>query len=357
VANPQQLAVLAGGLECWNEWRQGHPSELIDLFGADLTSIDLSITPAVRKAAADGLIPTGASWTFIEHEIIGYDIAPLDLHDADLRGSSLDGMDLRCANLQGAHLSGASLRGTQLLRADLAGARLVNADLTGALLRVCDLSGCVLIGTTIEDADLGFSRVYGVAVWDVIGTPRDESSLVVTPRDEAKLSVDSLALAQFLYLLIRNANVREAIDVLTTKLVLILGNFGSGEKLVLDHLRHELRARNYVPVVFDFEGPASKDITGTVETLARLSRFVVADLTNPSSVPHELATVVPFLRTTPVVLLRRRGATGYSMVRDLEAYPWVLAIHQYESESALFDELEAVIRPAEALADRLRSSP
>ena len=48
-----------------------------------------------------------------------------------------------------------------------------------------------------------------------------------------------------------------------------------------------------------------------------MARFIVADLTDPSSIPHELATIVPFLRTTPVVLLRLEGSEGYSMVEDL----------------------------------------
>jgi hypothetical protein len=34
-----------------------------------------------------------------------------------------------------------------------------------------------------------------------------------------------------------------------------------------------------------------------VSTLAHLARFIIADLTDPSSIPYELATVVP---TTPV---------------------------------------------------------
>jgi hypothetical protein len=90
------------------------------------------------------------------------------------------------------------------------------------------------------------------------------------------------------------------------------------------------------------------------ETLARLACFVVADLTDPSSVPHELATTVPFLRTTPVVLLRETGATGYSMARDLEAYPWVLGVHQYATSQLLVGQLPDLVERAKALAVSLR---
>ena len=109
------------------------------------------------------------------------------------------------------------------------------------------------------------------------------------------------------------------------------------------------------PILFDFKKPASKDITGTVETLARMARFVIADLTDPSSVPHELATVVPFLRTTPVVPLRLKGTVGYSMFDDLLAYDrWVLPVHYYETQESLIAELAEVVSRAEERLKLLR---
>ena len=80
----------------------------------------------------------------------------------------------------------------------------------------------------------------------------------------------------------------------------------------------------------------------------------IADLTDPSSIPHELATVVPFLRTTPVLPLRLQGAGGYSMCDDLKAYPWVLDVHEYESPESLFWSLDAVLVPAEVKVKELR---
>jgi uncharacterized protein YjbI with pentapeptide repeats len=354
VANAKQLAVLKRGLEKWNQWRRDNAALRVDLTQADLRAVDLSLMPSLHVADSKGLIPQGSSWAFIANEIIGYEVDPLDLRQADLRGANLDGADLRCADCSGADLSGASLRGAEMGRANLSGTRLVGADLSGSVLRGADLSQCVLIKTNLSDTDLGYARVYGVSVWDVAGKPRDETSLIVTPTGDATLSTDNLALAQFLYFLIRNENAREVIDTITTKVVLILGSFGEDRKRVLDGIRDRLRTMDLIPVVFDFAVPASKDTTGTVETLARISRFVVADLTAPSSIPHELAITVPFLRTTPVLMLRQIGATGYSMVKDLQAYPWVLDIHEYESEVTLLKQISDVIRPAIVLADKLQ---
>ena len=123
---------------------------------------------------------------------------------------------------------------------------------------------------------------------------------------------------------------------------------------MLDAIREELRRNNLTPILFDFDKPASKDITGTVETLARMARFIIADLTDPSSIPHELATIVPFLRTTPVLPIMLVGSKGYSMFKDLERYNWVLKPHKYTDRDSLISNLPKVIAPADRMAEELR---
>jgi hypothetical protein len=151
----------------------------------------------------------------------------------------------------------------------------------------------VLIGTTLEDANLHGCTVYGVSVWDVRPRGAIQSNLVITPYGQSAIEVDNLEVAQFIYLLLKNERIRNVIDTITSKVVLILGRFTDERKVVLDAIRDELRKRDYLPVLFDFQKPESRDLTGTVSTLANMARFIIADLTDPSSVPHELATVVP----------------------------------------------------------------
>ena len=354
MASPKQLVVLEQGLEAWNQWRLENPDENIDLSGEDLRSMDIGLMNAVRRADTRGLVPENASWIFILNEIVGYDVLPLNLRGADLRGATLDEMDLQKADCRGADFSGASLRDAKLGHANLSASRFVDSDMTGAKLRLADLSESVLVRTKVGGADLGHATVYGTSVWDLIGDAADETSLIVTPPGQSRLSADSLAIAQFLYTLLRNPSIRNIVDTITTRVVLVLGNFKEPRKRALEAIRGVLRSMGFIPVIFDFDGPTSKDTTGTVETLARLSRFVVADLTDPSSVPHELATIVPFLRTTPVLLLRLAGATGYSMVKDLKAYPWVLGVQEYSSDELLIENASELIAPARALADRLQ---
>jgi hypothetical protein len=56
-------------------------------------------------------------------------------------------------------------------------------------------------------------------------------------------------------------------------------------KVLLDAIRERLRTKNYSPVVFDFEKPMTRDPTETVMTLAGMAKFVIADLTDPKSIP------------------------------------------------------------------------
>ena len=94
-----------------------------------------------------------------------------------------------------------------------------------------------------------------------------------------------MEVAQFIPLLLNNQRIREVLDTITSKAVLILGRFTLERRMVLDALREELRRRNYLPILFDFEKPGSRDFTETVSTLDHLTRFIIADLTEPSSIP------------------------------------------------------------------------
>ena len=139
--------------------------------------------------------------------------------------------------------------------------------------------------------------------------------------------------------------------------MLILGRFTDERKAVLDALRDELRKRDYLPILFDFDKPANKHLTGTVTTLANMVRFIIADGTDPKSIPHELATIVPttMVPVKPILLASERE---YAMFRDLQRrHRWVLPTHRYKSQEQLIADLDLrVIRPAEEKAEQLRKT-
>jgi len=107
--------------------------------------------------------------------------------------------------------------------------------------------------------------------------------------------------------------------------------------------------------MFDFEKPVNRDMTETVRTLAHLARFIIADITDPRSIPQELQAIIPDL-AVPVQPLLLEGSTGeYTMFQDLrKKYHWVLATYQYKDIASLLESLvDKVIAPAEEKAREL----
>ena len=77
-----------------------------------------------------------------------------------------------------------------------------------------------------------------------------------------------------------------------------------------------------------------------------MARFIIADLTDPSSIPKELEAIVPHLAVPVQPLLE--GGRPYAMFKDYWKYDWVLPVHRYEGLTSLLGTLaDKVIAPAE----------
>jgi hypothetical protein len=155
--------------------------------------------------------------------------------------------------------------------------------------------------------------------------------------------------------MLHNVKIRHVIDTVTSKVVLILGRFTLERKNVLDELRETLRAHNYVPVLFDFEGPSERNFIETVTLLARMARFVIADVTEPASIPDELRAFVPDV-AVPVQPLLAQDAPLFATFPSFGRYHWVLPVYRYASLKDLLDTMQdKVIAPSEAKVTELRS--
>jgi len=377
MANQEHLDILMQGVDVWNEWRKEHPDIQPDLsfallIGANLSEADFH-NAYLRETTFSRPV---LNWAIIlddlhmAHEYLsGANLSRANLSGADLRNAHLSGVDLTRADLSFALLIGANLQFGQLYEADLHETALRFANLSGANLSRANLSkshldSATLIKTNLEQANLTDSSVYGISAWNIELKETIQSNLIITDSHEPMITLDNLEVAQFIYLLLNNKKIRDVIDTITSKVVLILGRFTPERKIVLDAIRDELRKRNYLPILFDFEKPVNRDLTETVSTLAHLARFIIVDLTDPSSAPHEVATIIPqtVVPVQPLLLREPLMIDGkvverreYAMFEDLrQRYSWVLPTVRYQDATNLFTLLkEQIIDPAERKAQEL----
>jgi Pentapeptide repeats (8 copies) len=291
MANDEHPALFKQGVAAWNAWR-------------DRTAKNKQVA-LLKKSVA-------AWWAWREAN----SRASVDLSGADLCRAGLHGADLHTAVLYEADLRGA----------DLQSAVLVNTDLTGA-----DLTGC---------------RIFGVSAWGLKLERAKQQNLVLTDRREREITVDNIEVAQFIYLMLHNEKIRDVIDTITSKAVLILGRFTQARKPILEALREELRQRKYLPILFDFEKPRSRNTDETITLLARMARFVVADISDDKSVLQELRAIVPDLPSVPVQPIIPAMQEEPGMFDFYQNFRSFLNVHRYASQEQLIIELgEKVIRP------------
>ena len=383
MADLYQVELLNKGVKSWNDWRDKNRNVKVDLSGADFRDTNLSnvnfdsailthvnLSKACLKYANFGNADLSnanleyaiLTKAYLKDANLNYaNLAHVDLSEAILVKASLVHANLKLANLTKAFFTQAALLTTNLeqailVKACLPGANLTSANLTGANLSEAILIGATLLSTKITDAIFDNCKVYGISVWDVEGEPASQENLTITHSDQPAITVDDLEVAQFIHLLLNNKKLKNIIDTITSKAVLILGRFTAERKVILDAMRDELRKQNFTPILFDFDKPKSKDLTGTFETLARMARFIIADLTDPSSIPHELAYIAKDLRTTPIQPIRLKGTEGYGMFTDLQndSPHRVFKTYEYEDGETLIKGLAEIIRPANEKAEGFR---
>ncbi len=382
MANREQLARLKKGVKAWNKWRAKNPGVDIDLSGANLRGANLNKAD-LRRADLHGadfceanlgranLSEANLSGAQLFRADLSSRITLIHLDEADLRKFNIhhkkDGrieLDIDLDDfmeLKGVHRRGADLHGANLNGADLSYADLSYADLSSADLSRTNLDRASLVETVIDLAKISESSVYGVNVWDLKGEFEEQKDLVITPKQiltgERKpiITVDNIKIAQFIYLILNNEEIRDVINTLTSKSVLILGRFTPERKAILDALKNKLREYNLLPIVFDFERPDDRDFTETIQTLAGLCYFVIADITNPKSSPLELQSTVPDYQI-PFVPIIQEGEQPFAMMVDLQKkYNWVLDTLSYNSIETLIKALKpAIIDPAIQKHNELR---
>ena len=138
-----------------------------------------------------------------------------------------------------------------------------------------------------------------------------------------------------------------------------MGRFTEGRIEILERLREELRKRDFLPIIFNFDKPETKNFTETVRLLAGMSRFVIVDITNPRSAPLELQATVPECMVPFVPILDKNDEQEpFAMLRDLQIAHrdrvFDVIRYPYPSVGRLIEVLDTeIINPAQARFTKL----
>lgn len=256
-------------------------------------------------------------------------------------GANLSSVNLSGENLQGLDFSYANLAGANLRETDFSG-----ADLSYANLSQADLQRAKMIDTNLENAILEQCKVYGVSVWNVSLQNTKQVNLIVTPDNKPIITADNLEVAQAVYMLLEHKKIRDVISILGEKAVLLLGRFTEDRKKIIDAIANRLRDLRYLPIIFDFEPMPHRNYTETILILAGLSKFVIADITQPRSIQQEAQAIIPNFEM-PFVMLVQKGEQPWSMAVDHKTKEWVMGPAFYSDKDELVENLQRIVTKAE----------
>ncbi len=319
MANQDQIEILKKGVDYWNNWRKVYPKKIIDLQGFDFTTIE-------KKYSYD----TNGN----KYEC---QLWRINFNDANLSNSIFSHIYFLETDFSNSNLEGSYFNDCMLKACNLSNSNMQNSN----------LKGCKFVLSNLSHSNLSESQVFGSSVWKTKLDGAIQRNLVITSPTQSTITLDDIELAQFIYNLISSEKLTKQINTINQKVVLILGRFQPKQKKIIDSIRSIVRRKNFIPIVFDFKNP-DRTVDETVGLLARMSRFVIADLTNAKSILQELRGFVPDLPSVPVLPIIHESDFEHGMLDFFKRFPWFLNIERYRSEKQLtenFDEL--IISPVD----------
>lgn len=335
-----------------------------DLDGADLSNADLLRTcfwdARLRKANLNRA-------RFHLTDFSSTDLGESDLSYTDFRDVILSETNLKRSNLshtilRGLDLSGYDLRWVDFSYSDLTEVNLNGADLSFSNLDHADLSYASLkksrlVETSLRGANLTGCNIYGISAWDIVTDDATiQTDLKITKSGHHIISIDNIEIAQFIYLIMDNKKIRDVINTITSKSVLILGRFTPERKAILDAIKLELLQYDYLPIMFDFNGPADRSTHETVLTLAGLCSFVIADITDPVCIPEEVTGIVQSLPSVPVRPIIEMGSQPWGMYDHVKKFRTMIDLYYYrDKEDIIRSFRDKVISPSEQKLIELNS--
>lgn len=140
--------------------------------------------------------------------------------------------------------------------------------------------------------------------------------------------------------------------------MLILGRFTVRRLKVLEGVKARLEAHpnRYIRELFTFRQPDSRDLVESIIGFAALSPFIIADLSEPKSLPSELEAIVPHFQSVPVVPVINQSGREYATFPSVQRRPNVVKpTIRYRDLDDLLRKLDSEVVPlAEQTLEEVR---
>lgn len=284
----------------------------------------------------------------------GLNLTNVSIHNAFAEGLNIQNAKIINCHFEEGDFSRADFSNTEFINTKFNKTILTDANFDGASFINCSLNRINITNANFCLKEIKETVVYGISAWDLKTCDEMKQSRLVIERTYGLYSdliaegripmmTDNIELAQFIYYLSNHKKLRDVINILNAKGILLLGQFKDGGLERLYELHDWLKGRNYTPMIFDFDRPDSMDYTETVVTMAGLSKIIIADVSG-GSVPQELHAILTNFQK-PVIVFSKTGA--YSMFKDLKRKnPYAFEL-QYINDADLLSKMEASLKEAD----------
>ena len=355
MADINQYDILKSSKDFWNDWMKtnwkelptiksyskyplrNHKVENLSLTVADLSSLDLRDFQIFDGYNFKRVLFNNCNLGKLK--FLNCNFKKAQFRNADLREVIFENCTFEFTTLINANLNQSSFHDCKLIGANLSKAEFYKANFNNTILVNCNLMWSKLIETNFKSSSVNKCHVFGASIWNINAENTLQTDIIITKREEIEVSVDNLEIAQFLYLMINNKNIKNIIETLTSKIVLILGRFSGNRKIILDQIKDELRTIGYVPIIFEFQKPDNKDYLEPVLLISQLSRFIIADFSDPKIILEEIPRIVDNTSAVIIPIIekgQREPSTLYNIrINRLS----ILDTYIYESSKDLLENI------------------
>jgi hypothetical protein len=206
--------------------------------------------------------------------------------------------------------------------------------------------------------DWGLFMVHMSCPDAVLFPRRDTPALARQQRTVRQAHAETIGSTLELAKKIDGMNFGEIMSELTKRRVLVLGRFTGRRLSVLEVIKSHLKGHDnhYLPELFTFAKPKSRDLVEAIIGFAALSRFVIADLSEPKSVQSELEAIAPHFQSVPIVALINRTGKEYATYESIKRRVNVVKpTIRYRDVDDLVEKLDTQVVPqAEAKLAEVR---